>query len=386
MSRLRTALALLASTFALAASLVAGSAAPARADGCQFILGFKTIHDALPAIVGDCVDNQAFAANGDAQQHTVKGLLAWRKADNWTAFTDGYHTWVNGPYGIQERLNTERFPYEHDQGGQAASSGPGACPDVHNAFANACPLGNVGQGGVTVKGRIKTLTVPYDRDAWDLVISDHPQALYVTLQDLWYSMGVQVWQKETQTKIVEKIFRAGADEFKRRTIQFVMPEVVVKTLDPGTYTIFVYAGPYADDPTAQPIPGENATFDPNRGYTLYVALGDPVCGTTSSGNFQLGMTVAPKSISQFSLITFNAFIAPPYTDLYDFDWSIDGKQVATGVRQVYQIAASALGGNGSHTVSVNARGVRPYPDSVPYVPFTPPSMSLQCGFTITPTS
>jgi len=234
MTRLRRASALLAGVCALAASLVAGSAAPARADGCQFILGFKTIHDALVATVGDCVDNQAFAANGDALQHSVKGLLAWRKADNWTAFTDGYHTWVNGPNGIQERLNTERFPFESDQTGQTASGGSasaGSCPDVHNAFANSCSLGNVGQGGVTVKSRIKTLTVPYDRDAWDLVIADHPQALYVTLQDLWYSMGVQVWQKETQTKIIEKIFRAGADEFKRRTIQFVMPEALTKWTD-----------------------------------------------------------------------------------------------------------------------------------------------------------
>ena len=37
------------------------------------------------------------------------GLLVWRKADNHTAFTDGYRTWVNGPYGLQVRLNTARF-------------------------------------------------------------------------------------------------------------------------------------------------------------------------------------------------------------------------------------------------------------------------------------
>jgi hypothetical protein len=39
-------------------------------------------------------------------------LLVWRKADNWTAFTDGYRTWLNGPQGLQQRLNTELFPWE----------------------------------------------------------------------------------------------------------------------------------------------------------------------------------------------------------------------------------------------------------------------------------
>ncbi|HEX6513225.1 MAG TPA: PQQ-dependent sugar dehydrogenase [Chloroflexota bacterium] len=85
------------------------------------MLGFKALHDAIPAVVGDCADNQAFAANGDALQHTANGLLVWRKADNFTAFTDGFHTWVNGPNGIQERLNTDRFPWEAGAGGRDAA-------------------------------------------------------------------------------------------------------------------------------------------------------------------------------------------------------------------------------------------------------------------------
>ncbi len=38
----------------------------------------------------------------------------WRKLDNWTAFTDGYHTWINDKYGVQERLNSQRFLLEGD--------------------------------------------------------------------------------------------------------------------------------------------------------------------------------------------------------------------------------------------------------------------------------
>ena len=89
----------------------------AHADGgCQYVLGFKALHDLLPVAVGDCQDNQAYAANGDALQHGRGGLLVWRKADNWTAFTDGYRSWVNGPYGLEQRLNTERFYWEPDAG------------------------------------------------------------------------------------------------------------------------------------------------------------------------------------------------------------------------------------------------------------------------------
>jgi photosystem II stability/assembly factor-like uncharacterized protein len=88
------------------------AATPAPAGPCTFILGFATIQGLDSSDIGTCVDNQAFAANGDAQQHTSNGLLAWRKADNWTAFTNGYWTWINGPGGLVKRLNTQRYSWE----------------------------------------------------------------------------------------------------------------------------------------------------------------------------------------------------------------------------------------------------------------------------------
>lgn len=87
--------------------LVAAGAPP-----CRLILGFATLHQLDPGDIGNCLDDQAFAANGDAQQHTTKGLLVWRKADNWSAFTNGYRTWINGPQGLVSRLNSERFAWE----------------------------------------------------------------------------------------------------------------------------------------------------------------------------------------------------------------------------------------------------------------------------------
>jgi hypothetical protein len=84
-----------------------------HAEGCQFVLGFATLERMIPQQVGQCLeDEQHNPNNGDGLQHTTGGLIVWRKADNFTAFTDGYRTWVNGPYGIQERLNTQRFRWE----------------------------------------------------------------------------------------------------------------------------------------------------------------------------------------------------------------------------------------------------------------------------------
>ncbi len=64
-------------------------------------------------MLGTCFDKESTALPpGDALQHTTNGLLVWRKSDNWTAFTDGSQTWVNGPLGLQQRLNTQRFSWE----------------------------------------------------------------------------------------------------------------------------------------------------------------------------------------------------------------------------------------------------------------------------------
>lgn len=107
-------------------ALVLGSiATPAPASevaqpgACEFQLGFLAIKQMIPDEVGDCLENESFnTANGNAEQHTTArgsgGLLVWRKVDNWTAFTDGYRSWINGPFGLEDRLNSERFPWEND--------------------------------------------------------------------------------------------------------------------------------------------------------------------------------------------------------------------------------------------------------------------------------
>ena len=94
--------------------------ASANAAECRFVLGFAALKALIdeaegPATVGECLENEHFnPANGDSLQRTTGGLMVWRKHDNWTAFTDGYRTWINGPFGLQKRLNTERFEWESE--------------------------------------------------------------------------------------------------------------------------------------------------------------------------------------------------------------------------------------------------------------------------------
>jgi len=101
--------------FVASASLGGLPVSSARAENCQFVLGFATLHGLIPGIVGQCLENEHHnPANGDGLQQTTNGLLVWRKADNFTAFTNGSQSWVNGPFGIQTRLNSQRFFWEQN--------------------------------------------------------------------------------------------------------------------------------------------------------------------------------------------------------------------------------------------------------------------------------
>lgn len=104
-----------------------GNSVPSASAPCHFQLGFAALQALLPSIVGACLDDEIYSANDDSVQHTTNGLLVWRKAENGTAFTDGYYTWANGPNGLQVRWNSERFSWEGNPTGLpvVASGGTG---------------------------------------------------------------------------------------------------------------------------------------------------------------------------------------------------------------------------------------------------------------------
>lgn len=95
-----------------------------------FVLGFADLAALIPDIVGRPVEDEYHSEeSGDGLQRTLMpngkaGLMVWRKADNWTAFTDGYRTWINGPLGLQLRLNTELFDWERHDGYGAGLPSP----------------------------------------------------------------------------------------------------------------------------------------------------------------------------------------------------------------------------------------------------------------------
>ncbi len=95
----------------LVASLISTSIAAAQTSP-QFRDGFKAIADQIPDVVGQPLEEEQIAPNGDILQRTTRGLMVWRKADRWNSFTDGSFTWILGPYGLQSRPNGESFAWE----------------------------------------------------------------------------------------------------------------------------------------------------------------------------------------------------------------------------------------------------------------------------------
>jgi hypothetical protein len=97
----------------LAPATTTALAVQAEQTGCTFQKGFRSLRILIPHIVGECLENERFNLdNGNSEQQTTRGLLVWRKADNWTAFTDGATTWINGPQGLASRPNEARFAWE----------------------------------------------------------------------------------------------------------------------------------------------------------------------------------------------------------------------------------------------------------------------------------
>ena len=113
--RLVVSSALLAIMFA--AAIPAVSTAQPPSSGCGYVLGFAQLRDDIAAaegedVVGGCRENELHLPNGDGLQLSYNGLLIWRKSSNWTGFSDGKYTWVNGPFGLQKRSHLERLVWE----------------------------------------------------------------------------------------------------------------------------------------------------------------------------------------------------------------------------------------------------------------------------------
>lgn len=115
--------------FLLAACLASGSTALAQ-QAPLFKLGFKALADQIPDIAGQPLEDEHWGTNGDSLQQTTTGLMVWRKADNWTAFTNGSITWINGPSGLASRRNDQRFEWEQDRPAPLPAAMPVPAPGL----------------------------------------------------------------------------------------------------------------------------------------------------------------------------------------------------------------------------------------------------------------
>src|SRR5215210_2494138 len=94
------------------------AAAPAPSQGpCDFGQGFATMRDLVGApTVGECRENERqIPGNGNAEQRTANGILIYRALDGRLLFSTDSRTWINGPEGLIDRPNNERFAWEGDR-------------------------------------------------------------------------------------------------------------------------------------------------------------------------------------------------------------------------------------------------------------------------------
>ena len=113
----------LAMAFALTIWLA--SAPTALASDCQPAAIFEPLLASLPVSVGACSGEPYLSSQGDLVQPTSRGLLVRREPDQRVAFTDGTRTWIDGPLGLQLRLNIERFAWETNPGSLSETSSRG---------------------------------------------------------------------------------------------------------------------------------------------------------------------------------------------------------------------------------------------------------------------
>jgi hypothetical protein len=229
------------------------------------------------------------------------------------------------------------------------------CPEPNNGIASACSLGQPNAVGTTVQG---LFSQPNDLDVYRFEVPAPGAQATISLTDLWYPGSLQIYDLGRGTLVAESA-RQGQDQG-----QLYSPQLISRWLDAGSYGAFVAPG-QADWASAEA-----------HSYTLRVALGPRAAGQGSARGYQLALAIEPNDPSEFSLMTFSATLNPPFTDLFDFSWTVDGQPFGDNAA-VVQLPRPA---SGSHSVQVVARGARPYPD--PSFPEFPPTLTASGNFQV----
>lgn len=236
------------------------------------------------------------------------------------------------------------------------------CPEPNNSLANACYLGQPNATGTAVEGLFHS---PVDVDVYRFDVPGPGAQAHISLTDLWIEGSLRLYD------VSRGAFIAESDRQGQAQGQLRAPEVIVIRLEAGSYAAFIAAGP--DD-------WERAEA---YTYTLRVALGPRAAAPagaapypSSAQGYQLTLSIEPSDPGPFSLMTFTATIVPPYTDLFDFSWSVDGQAFGDNAA-VVQLGRPS---SGAHTVLVIAQGARYYPDRT--YPELPPTLGASGAFSV----
>jgi hypothetical protein len=215
---------------------------------------------------------------------------------------------------------------------------------------------------------------------------------FVYVGDQWYNLNLGVFSLVSGSESCWSVEARGAStQSERRDLQFVRPDERAIDVEPGDYILTARAG-------------DAMGFNASRNFTVRIAVTPGLCalapanvpteypGMTAKPDnpdkFQVGVSFTPSEaeLGPFALMSFNAYVSPPYTDLFDFVWELDGEVVAgeTGPTFLKPYADLPKGPLGLHTVKLTAKGAREYTDPTDpqfnFTPFNGESRSVTCQF------
>lgn len=252
-------------------------------------------------------------------------------------------------------------------------------------------IGQPGADGWVSDG--ESLAGPGEARRYRFSVKERGTAL-VYVGDQWYDLNLGLFSMKTGTDVGcwSVQVKGTSTESERRKLGFVRPDERAIEVEAGDYILTVR-------------PADSAVVDPRRKFTVRVAVGPRICalipanvpdadypGMTNKPEnpdlFQLGVSFQPDAaeLSQFSLMSFNAYLSPPFTDLFDFTWELDGQVVpgvneATFLKPYAELKKTPLG---IHTVKLTATGAREYKDPTDpqfnILPFGGGSRTVVCQF------
>jgi hypothetical protein len=253
------------------------------------------------------------------------------------------------------------------------------------------PIGAPNSEGWT--SREESLANADERRRYRFTVKEKGTA-YVYVGDQWYDLNLGLYSLKSGADVGcwQVQVRGTSTESESHRLGFVRPDERAIEVEPGDYILTALAA-------------DNAVVDPTRNFTVRIAVGPRVCALVPANTpdpqypdmtnkpdnpdlFQVGVTFQPDAseLGQFSLMSFNAFLSPPFTDLFEFTWELDGQVITgeTGPTIMKPYAELPQVATGLHTVKLTAKGVKEYEDPTEarfnVLPFNGGSRTVVCQF------